>query len=217
MILTADLRVFELLASRLCHDVVGPIGAVNNGMELLAEDDEEMAGDAIELAGASARQAADALQFYRLAYGMAGTQVDANGPELARVAGAFLEKHKTRLIWPDGNMPIMAPDGLAKLLLNLVALAAESLPRGGEVSLDFAEGTGELTATAMARGQNSALRPEVAEALSMDCDIDDLSPRSIQGYFTALLAKRGGGSLVAARSGEEGFDFTVTLANDQPS
>lgn len=211
MTLTADLRVFELLASRLCHDVVGPIGAVNNGMELLEEDDSEMAGDAIELAAASARQAADALQFYRLAYGMAGTQVDANGPELARVANAFLEKHKSRLLWPDGSLPMSAPDGVAKLILNLAALAAESLPRGGEIALTFAPEAERLTVTASARGQSAALRPEVESALAEDCPVEDLTPRSIQGYFTSLLARRAGGSLTVTASGDAGYDFTVTL------
>jgi len=211
MTLTADLRVFELLASRLCHDVVGPIGAVNNGMELLEEDDSEMAGDAIELAAASARQAADALQFYRLAYGMAGTQVDANGPELARVANAFLSKHKARLLWPDGSLPDPAPEGLAKLLLNLAALASESLPRGGEISLSFAPTAGELTVTAAARGESSALRPEVAAALLPDCPIADLTPRSIQGYFTGLLARRAGGALSVTPNGEAGIDFMLVL------
>ena len=216
MTLSADLRVFELLASRLCHDIVGPIGAVNNGMELLEEDDEEMAGDAIELAAASARQAADALQFYRLAYGMAGTQVDANGPELAKLVNAFLEKHNSRLVWPDGSLPVTAPDGFAKLVLNLVALAAESLPRGGEVTLAFAEGgtegdAGGLTVTAAARGEACGLRPEVAAALEEGCDVAELTPRNIQGHFTRLLAQRSGGRLEVASQGEGGYDFTVAL------
>ncbi len=69
-----DLRVAELLASRLCHDLVGPIGAVNNGMELLEDSDLDMAQDAVRLAGNSAEHASTLLQFFRLAYGMAGSR-----------------------------------------------------------------------------------------------------------------------------------------------
>jgi histidine phosphotransferase ChpT len=212
MTLTADLRVFELLASRLCHDIVGPIGAVNNGMELLEDDnDADMAADAIELVAASACQAANSLQFYRLAYGMTGTQLDANGPELAKLAGAFLERTKTRLDWPNGALPDELPEGFAKLLMNLVALAAESLPRGGTVALSFAEEGAGLRLAAQARGEGCGLKPEVAAALAEDCEVAELTPRGVQGYFTRLLAQRAGGSLQATPSGDAGYDFIIEL------
>src|SRR3546814_14984721 len=70
-----DLRVAELLASRLCHDLVGPIGAVGNGLELLGDEEFGMADDAMKLTTSSARQASPILQFFRLAYGMAGARV----------------------------------------------------------------------------------------------------------------------------------------------
>ncbi len=85
-----DMRVAELLASRLCHDLVGPIGAVNNGMELLEDEDLGMSDDAIQLSASSARQAANILQFYRLAYGMAGGRIGGGLGDLRELATGFL-------------------------------------------------------------------------------------------------------------------------------
>jgi len=77
-----DLRVTELLASRLCHDLVGPVGAVNNGLELLADEIDDMGPEALKLASDSAARAARALQYFRFAYGMAGSRVGGNLDEL---------------------------------------------------------------------------------------------------------------------------------------
>ncbi len=94
-----DMRVAELLASRLCHDLVGPIGAVNNGMELLEDEDLGMSEDAIQLSASSARQAANLLQFYRLAYGMAGGRIGGDFGALQELAAGFLASTKTTLDW----------------------------------------------------------------------------------------------------------------------
>ena len=130
-----DLRVFELLASRLCHDLVGPIGAVSNGMELL-EDEEFAAGDdAIQLVSKSARQTSDLLQFYRMAYGTAGSRAGISPEELFPLARAFLAHSKVSLEWPERASEIEYPEGFGKLALNLLALGQEGLPRGGEIRL----------------------------------------------------------------------------------
>ncbi|MHA1190655.1 MAG: histidine phosphotransferase family protein, partial [Alphaproteobacteria bacterium] len=128
-----DMRVAELLASRLCHDLVGPIGAVNNGMELLEDEDLGMSDDAIQLSASSARQAANLLQFYRLAYGMAGGRIGGDMGDLQNLATGFLSSGKTALNWLVGTPAGEAPEGLGKLLLNLIVLGDECLPRGGSL------------------------------------------------------------------------------------
>lgn len=197
-----DLRVAELLASRLCHDLVGPVGAVNNGMELLAEDDDpDMVGDAVQLASGSARQASDTLQFFRIAYGRSGSQADVGPADLRRLAEGYLQAHKAALDWQaDPALAAAAGEGGGKLLLNLIALALEALPRGGTVR---AGGDADGALAVAAQGQGARLRPESAEALEPDADVDDLTPRTVQAYFAQVLARRAGSRLeLSQREGE---------------
>src|SRR4051812_40758706 len=77
-----DLRVLELLAARLCHDLIGPVSAIGNGVELLSEDDPEFLSEAVALVGDSARKANARLQFYRFAYGFGGGGMAGPAPHL---------------------------------------------------------------------------------------------------------------------------------------
>lgn len=189
-----DLRVAELLASRLCHDLVSPIGAVSNGMELLEEDpDPEMIADAVRLSSGSARQALAVVQFYRLAYGRAGQRLDVGAAELRRLSADFLAPHKTALVWNADDLDA-APAGSGKLLLNTLALAMEALPRGGQLSA--AVETGAPTRLCVtATGRDAGLRAESRQALDDGTDPGDLTARTVQGYFTRVLARRMDGDL----------------------
>jgi len=199
-----DLRVAELLASRLCHDLVGPIGAVNNGMELIEDEDPGMINEALKLTASSARQAANALQFFRLAYGMAGGRVGGDLSELRDLIAAYLSGGgKVTLDWSVQAGPAGAPEGLGKLLLNLVALAAEALPKGGGLSVSVHPSPDGLEASVTAAGPGAKLREESVPALHPDVAVADLTPRSVQGYFTRLLARRAGGDL-AIDTGQPG-------------
>jgi len=192
---TMDIRVFELLASRLCHDLVGPVGAVNNGMELLEEDDEAgMVDEAVGLVRVSARQGADALQFYRMAYGMAGSQVGSDLTELGKLAGQYLDSERIELDWRMASQPEGA-EGLGKLLLNLAAFAAECLPRGGRVVVESQSEDTPLRARVTAEGEGCRIREEGIAALDDAAEVDVLTPRSVQGYFVKLLVRRLGGDL----------------------
>ena len=192
---TMDIRVFELLASRLCHDLVGPVGAVNNGMELLEEDDEAgMVDEAVGLVRVSARQGADALQFYRMAYGMAGSQVGSDLTELGKLAGQYLGSERIELDWRMASQPEGA-EGLGKLLLNLAAFAAECLPRGGRVVVESQSEDTPLRARVTAQGEGCRVREEGMAALDDEAEVDALTPRSVQGFFVKLLVRRLGGDL----------------------
>jgi histidine phosphotransferase ChpT len=194
MDLQVDLRIAELLSSRLCHDLVSPIGAVNNGMELMEEDpDPETMGDAVRLISGSARQALAVVQFYRLAYGRAGNRVDADPEQLRQLAEGFLVPHKSTLVWRAEDLGA-APDGSGKLLLNMIALGLEALPRGGELTAEVTAGDRPRVGVTAA-GRDAGLRPESRAALSDDVDVEELTPRSVQGHFTWLLARRMGGTL----------------------
>ena len=69
----SSLDLASLLCSRLCHDMLSPVGALSNGLELLADEkDPEMRRRCFELLEQSARISADKLKFFRLAFGAAG-------------------------------------------------------------------------------------------------------------------------------------------------
>lgn len=208
-----DMRVLELLASRLCHDIVGPVGAVNNGMEMLEDDEFDMAEEAMKLASVSARQAAHALQFYRMAYGMAGDRVGGDLSELRKLAGQALEKSKVTLEWQEIQTPEGAPDGFGKLTLNLLDLASESLPRGGRLDLAYDLQDGAFVIRALASGQGCTLRGDTADGLDPNVKIEDLTPRNIQGYFTRLLTQRLGGGLTVETPGPDSMAFIASVAS----
>ncbi len=212
MDLKIDVRVAELLASRLCHDLVGPIGAVGNGLELLADDEFGMAEDAMQLTTNSARQASNILQFFRLAYGMAGARVGPDYTPLRDLAAALLETSRTKLDWPMLQAPEGAPDGIAKMILNMIALGHEALPRGGDLKVAISPGGQGIDCIVTASGQDAHLRPEVLAGLQDDIDLEELSARGVHGYFTRLMAKRLGSDLVIETPGADSVQFCVTLS-----
>jgi histidine phosphotransferase ChpT len=207
-----DLRVAELLTSRLCHDLVGPIGAVGNGLELLGDEEFGMADDAMKLTTSSARQASNILQFFRLAYGMAGARVGPDYAQLRDLSAALLEPSRTKLDWAAVQAPEGAPDGLAKVLLNMVALGHEALPRGGRLKVAIASAPGSVEARVTAEGQDAHLRPESLAGLQDNVNLDEMTPRGVHGYFTRLVAKRLGGDLVLETPGPDSLMLRVAIA-----
>jgi histidine phosphotransferase ChpT len=211
MDLANELRVAELLASRLCHDVVGPIGAVNNGMELLNDGDLDMADDALKLATQSAQQAADLLQYYRMAYGMAGHRQGGDLKPMHDLAVRLFAHHKASLDWSATVMPSGLPESAGKLILNMLLLAGEALPRGGTVGVLFAEDDGVHEISVVAVGADAGLREETRAGLADDVPVAELTPRSVQPYFTRQLASDMNGQLVVDAAGPGHLRFTAKL------
>lgn len=210
-----DIRVIELLASRICHDLVSPVGAIRNGLELIEEmeDDEPaggFAGEAIKLIEHSSGQADRRLRVFRLAYGLAGREQKGFSDTRAAAQG-LLEGGRTRLDWPVGvpNDQLAFKRGAAKALLNVIILADEALTHGGTIAVAATgdEQSGRFTITAS--GRPGALKPEVEAALAGTVDAADLSPRSIHAYMTGRFAEDDGYRLAATPSGPETLVFTV--------
>jgi len=189
-----DFRLIELLSSHLCHDLISPVSAVNNGLELVGEGepDPELLSDAIGLMRDSGLQASNRLQFFRLAYGQAGGLDAASATQLARkLADGYLAGSKIRLDWPEPgpDAPSLSRDG-AKLLLNMVALGAEALPRGGTLAVRLDAAGDGIYSEIAASGQGAALKDDLMAALAADAQVADLTPRTVQSFFTARLADR---------------------------
>jgi histidine phosphotransferase ChpT len=181
-------KLAEVLTARLCHELVNPLGAVSNGVEVL-EEDPAFAAEAAKLIATSARQAAIRLQFYRLAY---GATVELSAVGVARVVADFFADSKTTCLWPDAW-----PDEYAvwlKPVMNLAVLACDCLPRGGEIRLDLpAAKTPAFLIWATGIG---ARLPDVLGAVTQgDPSPEDLTPRTAHAAFTAILAQDCGGHL----------------------
>jgi histidine phosphotransferase ChpT len=187
-----ELRVLELLSARLCHELVSPVGAINNGIELLAEEDPEFVRDAMELIGQSARTASRRLQFYRFAY---GTSAIASGAPAAggwELAQGLFEPTKLRCAWAAEAKTL--PQDWQRLACNMLVLAGETLPRGGMVTVrPLRAGMSGIEVAAEGEGVN--VTPEARAALEAGAAVSELTSRTIQGYFTARLAAQLGATL----------------------
>ncbi len=191
------LDLAALLCSRVCHDLISPVGAIVNGLEVLAEDkDEETKTFAMELIKKSARQASAKLQFCRLAFGAAGSagaQLELGDAEAA--ARGLIEDGKTTIVW---NLPRESvPKNRAKLLLNMLMIAVGSIPRGGTLTVDPAEAGFRVAAA----GLNARLPPATADLLG-GSPSHPVDAHAIQPVYTGILARDCGLNVSAAVEGE---------------
>jgi histidine phosphotransferase ChpT len=186
--LLSDLDFAALLVSRVCHDLVSPVGAVVNGLEVLEEErDPGLRADALKLVTSSAAQAAARLQFARIAYGAAGSAgAELDMSEVGRMVCGLLKGGKADISWeaPAVNWP----KDWAKLLMNAALLAADSLQRGGRVRVTTAAAASAPSFAIRADGQGARVLDEVAKALHGETD-GPLDGRSIQAFLTHRLAR----------------------------
>lgn len=201
-----DLRILELLAARLCHELISPIGAISNGVELLGEDDPDFVRDATALVGLSAKQAGQRLQFYRFAYGSSTTGPVA-GVDPRELVGGLLDGGKLSCVWQAEALAL--PAEWQKLACNMIVLAAEALPRGGTITV-AAGSPASRRIEIVGVGETVNLTSEARAALALEAELADLSSRTVQGYFTACLAKALGAALVL--SDLEPGRFTLAAA-----
>ncbi|WP_044559600.1 histidine phosphotransferase family protein [Azospirillum sp. B4] len=206
MTVTLELHVVELLCSRLCHDLISPVGAISNGVELIEEMGQSMADEAMSLIADSADQATRRLRLFRVAYGAAGNSGAFTAAEARTVLGAWFKGGRVRLDWPADVMP--KPDnGVLKLALNLGLLAEEAMPHGGVVAV--AAGGDGLALRVTAEGPTVTLREEVRAALDGAVTQAELTPRSVQAYVTGRLAEQCGWRIVIEAKGPEALRFRL--------
>jgi histidine phosphotransferase ChpT len=191
----SDIDFASLLCSRLCHDLVGPVGSIYNGVELLAdEDDPEMRAKCLDLLADSARQTANKLKFFRIAFGAAGgfgAQIDTREAKTA-LEGLFGDKRIT-LSWLVES-PSLPKDAM-KILLNLAMTAGDALLRGGSLNV-AAEQRGQVVELAVrAEGDRIRLDPELRAALEGRTAFGDLAPRAAAAFLVHTLVREAGAEL----------------------
>jgi len=183
-----DIRVCELLAARLCHDMAGAVAAIANGTELLDDDDPDFAKEAATLIGDSARTAARRLQLFRYVFGF-GRGAHAGPPPHVLVSEYFAGSTIV-CDYPDAVRDL-EPEW-QRLACGLAFIAAEGLPRGGQLSLDTAADGLVIIGT----GAGEGLPAESCAALTLSADAAELTSRSVCAYFTGLVAQGLGRRLV---------------------
>jgi histidine phosphotransferase ChpT len=204
----------SLLCSRLCHDLLSPVGALNNGIELLAdEQDPEMRERCLELLAESARASANKLKFFRLAFGAAGGFGDAIDTREARSAleGLFGAERRIELGWmvADDKMS----KGAVKLLLNLALLAGDALVRGGRLDVGAEGKDGGVELVIRAEGPRILLDPNLRETLLRGSSGGTVEPRAAGAWLAHSLAAEAGGQIQLSDPAHEVLVMGVTLSH----
>jgi histidine phosphotransferase ChpT len=202
------LDLAAMLCSRVCHDVISPVGAIVNGLEVLEdEEDASMRDVALDLIKRSASGASAKLQFCRLAFGAAGSvgaSIDTGDAE--SVARGLLETEKTALAWKATRQ--FLPKNKVKLLLNLCQIAGATIPRGGVIEVETT-GEGETAALRVAaKGANARLQAGFADLLCGRLSAAKVDAHSIQPYFAGLVACECG-MTISVDQGPDGFVFAA--------
>ncbi|WP_421866034.1 histidine phosphotransferase ChpT [Parvibaculum sp.] len=206
---TTDVSALELAAlmcSRVCHDVISPVGAITNGLEVLAdEEDPEMKAHAMELITKSAAQASAKLQFARLCFGAAGSAgAELDLQDAKSVAEGLMMGERATLSWeaPAANIG----KDYVKLLLNMILIGMAAIPRGGDVAVAIDGDMAKPTLRIRSTGQAARVPEETAKFLGGRDPDRFLDARAAQPYFTGLVARSLGLSIGARMEGE---DFVI--------
>ena len=203
--LTAS-NLAALMCARICHDLVSPVGALGAALEVFSDDDNlDMRDDALELIKLSAGQASAKLQFLRLAFGAGGSAPGIiASDELKKLSLGVYEDGKVNLVWD------VAADGVdkpaARILLNLVMLGMQTIPRGGQMVVNAERDSSETKMTLVCTGLKARLDPTIVKTLAGASPEDGFDGRSIQPFYAGMIARENGGAISAAID-----DETVTI------
>jgi len=202
----------SLLCSRLCHDLLSPVGALNNGLELMAdEQDPEMREKCLELLNESARASANKLKFFRLAFGAGGgfgDQIDTREAHSA-LEGLFGAEGRVELGWlvEDDSLP----KGAVKLLLNLALIAGDALVRGGRLDVGAEHGANGLELVIRAEGPRILLDPGLRETIVKGTSDGVVEPRAAGAWLAHELAELAKGEIRLSDPADEVLLIGVTL------
>jgi histidine phosphotransferase ChpT len=202
----------SLLCSRLCHDLMSPVGALNNGIELLADEhDPDMRDKCLELLADSARASANKLKFFRLAFGAAGgfgEDID-TGEAHAALAGVFGAERRIELGWIVAGEKL--PKGAVKLLLNVALLAGDALVRGGRLDVGAENNDDTIELVIRGEGPRILLDPALRETLAKGSSDGAVEPRAAGAWLAHSLAAEAGGTIRLSDPSDEVLLIGITL------
>ena len=206
----------SLLCSRLCHDLLSPIGALNNGVELLAdEDDPDMREKCLELLADSARASANKLKFFRLAFGAAGSfgeEIDTHEAQVA-LAGLFGAEKRIELGWMVEDEKL--PKDAVKLLLNLAMIAGDALVRGGRLDVGAELQDGSVELAVRADGPRILLDPVLRETVTSGGE-GKIEPRAVCAWLAHALVTSAGGTIQLSPPDSEALTIGAHFPRQEP-
>lgn len=206
---TIELHFLELMASKICHDLISPIGAVNNGAEFLEEMGADAGKEVTDLIAMSAAQASAKLQAFRMAYGVGGADSTIKPEDVHKAIENIVSlDKKIRQEWdPHANLGFSErPTGYCKILVNTLLLAMECLPKGG--TLKVVAGTSHETLV-HAIGDDAGFRARSEEALKLSMDLSGVEPKYVHAYATGVLARKYG--FIVVKTGQEDGHLTLSI------
>lgn len=201
----------SLLCSRLCHDLMSPVGALNNGIELLSDEtDPEMRERCLELLAESARASANKLKFFRLAFGAAGGFGEEINTLEAQIAleGLFGAERRIELAWIVSSEKL--PKNAVKVLLNLAMVAGDALVRGGRLHVGAERRTDEIELAVRAEGPRILLDPVLRETLATGGH-DQVEPRAAGAWLAHQLVSDCGGRIQLSDASSEALLIGASL------
>lgn len=209
-----DLRVLELLSSKICHDLISPVSAINNGVELIEDIGETVVDEAMKLIADSAAQSSRRLKLFRVAYGRAGSEESLPIKDMRAIAEQYFVGSKTNLEWSEtldlGALPERR--GALKTLINVMILSEEILAYGGTITLYRLSEDDTLGCRLEVRGRAAQMAPANSEALDGTTPVEALTPRTIQAYITGQFARHFGVQIAAFVPAEESLDLVIKVS-----
>lgn len=209
--MVSQIKLAEMLCTRLCHDITGPVGAISNGVEFLSEEAFELQGQAVELIAQSAEQCVARLQYYRSAYGRTSELGETDLTQTLSLIEDFFIGSKVTLDWPPEHRDpayVTLGNKQTRLLLNLIIIASATLIRGGQISIRLAKDETSKSITITATGTHIKWEEESENALVNDISDDELTPSLSQIAFTHTLLEQIGWEIALTKTVES---FTATV------
>ncbi len=188
-----DTKLAEMIATRLCHDLTGPIGAVNNGAEFLDEEGFDMQNEAVQLIVNSAHEAVNRLQFYRQAYGRVGESGEASLSDKKKITMDFFSTSKVKVDWPDSHTDasgVSISQKMSRLLLNTIIIVGASAIRGGTLSVRVAQTPeGDKQLDVSITGETIKIDPDTVAILHQNAGNVVMTPKTAQPFLAAKLTE----------------------------
>ena len=210
-----DIEFAALLCSRLCHDLISPVGAIANGIEILGdEDDEMMRTEVLKLLDQSATQTSNRLQFFRLAFGAAGgfgEEVPLD--EAEKAARALLSTSRVEVDWKP-QIGMMNKDAI-KLMLNMVLLAGESLIRGGQMTIEVEDLGENILINVTVNGDKVIFQDKISDTLLGNVDEKAIEPKTAPAFLARNVAEKIGASISKTVHNEQSFTLSASYPSAQ--
>ncbi len=204
-------HIMEILSSRICHDLISPVGAISNGVELIEEFGIEDGDEAIELIASSATKASIHLRAFRWAYGSSGADSDVKPHDIKDICQKWVGLTRAELSWADSPIltATLPPRGMLKTLLNVVIAANEGLATGGHISVEVTDDP-VLTFLVGVRGDRLTFKEGSLAAVQGTLAEDQCDTRNVHAYVTRCMADKYGFKLNYESAGDNAGLFTLS-------